>query len=109
MDSPHLERSAGCPQLPHRLLAICDISADPGGSIQFMKECTTINHPFQLYDAEQHIDRERYRSTVACSCGECDHVAKVVDVEPGSKLEELNALSESIILVTARKVLFSEM
>jgi len=54
-----LAHSVGCPQLPHRLLAICDISADPGGSIEFMKECTTINHPFELYDAEQHVDYER--------------------------------------------------
>jgi len=57
--TPWLAHVVGCPQLPHRLLAICDISADPGGSIEFMKECTTINHPFELYDAEQHIDYER--------------------------------------------------
>lgn len=68
MDSPHLQRSAGCPQLPHRLLAICDISADPGGSVQFMKECTTINHPFQLYDAEQHIDRESFSGDGVLIC-----------------------------------------
>ncbi|EDO38256.1 predicted protein [Nematostella vectensis] len=40
----------GCPNLPHRLLAICDISADPDGSLEFMKECTTIEYPFHLYD-----------------------------------------------------------
>ena len=57
--TPWLAHIVGCPQLPHRLLAICDISADPGGSIEFMKECTTINHPFELYDAEQHVDYER--------------------------------------------------
>ena len=53
--SPWLAHVVGCPQLPHRLLAVCDISADPGGSIEFMKECTTIDHPFELYDAEQHL------------------------------------------------------
>jgi len=58
--TPWLAHVVGCPQLPHRLLAICDISADPGGSIEFMKECTTISHPFELYDAEQHVDYERY-------------------------------------------------
>ena len=57
--TPWLAHIVGCPKLPHRLLAICDISADPGGSIEFMNECTTINHPFELYDAEQHIDYER--------------------------------------------------
>uniref|UniRef100_A0A8C3JF27 Alpha-aminoadipic semialdehyde synthase, mitochondrial n=1 Tax=Calidris pygmaea TaxID=425635 RepID=A0A8C3JF27_9CHAR len=45
----------GCPVLPHKLLAICDISADTGGSIEFMTECTTIDSPFCMYDADQHI------------------------------------------------------
>jgi len=45
------DKYAGCPELPHRLLAICDISADLGGSLEFMKECTTIEYPFSLYDA----------------------------------------------------------
>lgn len=43
----------------HRLLAICDISADTGGSIEFMNECTTIDKPFCMYDADQHIDHDR--------------------------------------------------
>ncbi|XP_065673366.1 alpha-aminoadipic semialdehyde synthase, mitochondrial isoform X2 [Hydra vulgaris] len=41
---------SGCPELPHRLLAICDISADLGGSLEFMKECTTIEYPFSLFN-----------------------------------------------------------
>ncbi|XP_055974081.1 alpha-aminoadipic semialdehyde synthase, mitochondrial isoform X2 [Sorex fumeus] len=45
----------GCPALPHKLVAICDISADSGGSIEFMTECTTIDQPFCMYDADQHI------------------------------------------------------
>ncbi|MEE6513353.1 hypothetical protein FKM82_020923 [Ascaphus truei] len=45
----------GCPKLPHKLLAIGDISADTGGSIEFMTECTTIDTPFCMYDADQHI------------------------------------------------------
>ena len=57
--APWLPSLPGCPNLPHRLLAICDISADPGGSIEFMKECTTIDKPFSLYDAEQNVDKER--------------------------------------------------
>ncbi|KAM7438042.1 hypothetical protein ABFA07_012446 [Porites harrisoni] len=40
----------GCPDLPHRLLAICDISADCDGSLEFMTECTTIEYPFHLYN-----------------------------------------------------------
>ncbi|XP_063302902.1 alpha-aminoadipic semialdehyde synthase, mitochondrial [Pelobates fuscus] len=47
--------TAGCPQLPHKLLAIGDISADTGGSIEFMTECTSIDTPFCMYDADQHI------------------------------------------------------
>ncbi|KAM8973809.1 alpha-aminoadipic semialdehyde synthase, mitochondrial [Pelodytes ibericus] len=45
----------GCPELPHKLLAIGDISADTGGSIEFMTECTSIDAPFCMYDADQHI------------------------------------------------------
>lgn len=48
-----LKRSSaydGCPSLPQRLLAICDISADCDGSLAFMTECTTIEYPFHLYN-----------------------------------------------------------
>lgn len=47
-------QSIGSPSLPHRLIAVCDISADPGGSIEFMQDCTTIDNPFYLYDAEEN-------------------------------------------------------
>ncbi|KJH41141.1 alanine dehydrogenase/PNT domain protein [Dictyocaulus viviparus] len=50
----HKLDTPGCPSLPHRLVAICDISADPGGSIEFMTECTTIDRPFMIYDADFH-------------------------------------------------------
>ncbi|XP_075525766.1 lysine ketoglutarate reductase/saccharopine dehydrogenase isoform X3 [Dermacentor variabilis] len=60
-NTPWLPSSAGGPSLPHRLLAICDISADPGGSIEFMNECTTIDAPFCLYDADQHKNTESLR------------------------------------------------
>ena len=32
-----------------RLISVCDISADPGGSIEFMNDCTTIDAPFEMY------------------------------------------------------------
>lgn len=51
-DSANQLQSIGSPNLPHRLIALCDISADPGGSIEFMQDCTTIDNPFYLYDAE---------------------------------------------------------
>ncbi|KAK0044758.1 alpha-aminoadipic semialdehyde synthase mitochondrial [Biomphalaria pfeifferi] len=54
--APWLPSSPGCPTLPHRLLAICDISADPRGSIEFMRECTSIDKPFCLYDARKNIN-----------------------------------------------------
>ena len=56
---PWIQTSPGCPKLPHSLLAICDISADPGGSIEIMKECTTIDQPFVVYDAEQNASHDR--------------------------------------------------
>ncbi|XP_059138929.1 alpha-aminoadipic semialdehyde synthase, mitochondrial-like [Physella acuta] len=66
--APWLPSSPGCPTLPHRLLAICDISADPGGSIEFMKECTTIDRPFSLYDAEQNVDSESFAGDGVLIC-----------------------------------------
>ena len=54
----------GCPYLPHRLIAICDISADPNGSIEVMKECTTIDQPFVTYDAESDISHDRFLVTL---------------------------------------------
>jgi alpha-aminoadipic semialdehyde synthase len=56
---PWLPVSEGAPALPHRTLAICDISADPGGSIEFMNECTTIDTPFCLYDADRNKEYKR--------------------------------------------------
>lgn len=58
----------GSPQLPHKLLAICDISADTGGSIQFMNECTTIDKPFCMYDADQHIDHDSVEGNGILMC-----------------------------------------
>ncbi|XP_052251054.1 alpha-aminoadipic semialdehyde synthase, mitochondrial-like [Dreissena polymorpha] len=65
---PWLPSSMGCPQLPHRLIALCDISADPGGSIEFMKECTTIDKPFCLYDAELNQETESFKGDGVLIC-----------------------------------------
>ncbi|XP_028397986.1 alpha-aminoadipic semialdehyde synthase, mitochondrial-like [Dendronephthya gigantea] len=46
--------SDGCPPLPHRFLAVCDISADINGSLEFMTECTTIEYPFELFDPQEN-------------------------------------------------------
>lgn len=66
--SPWLEHSPGCPTLPHRMLAICDISCDPGGSIEFMKEITTIDKPFCLYDAEQNMSDDQFSGPGVIIC-----------------------------------------
>lgn len=66
--TPWLPSSVGSPPLPHRLLAICDISADPGGSIEFMIECTTIDTPFCLYDADQHRNTESFAGPGVLVC-----------------------------------------
>ena len=52
---------SGSPKLPHRLVAICDISADPGGSIEFMNDCTSIDEPFCLYDAVLNKDTKNFK------------------------------------------------
>ncbi|XP_047452984.1 alpha-aminoadipic semialdehyde synthase, mitochondrial isoform X2 [Mugil cephalus] len=58
----------GSPQLPHKLLAICDISADAGGSIEFMNDCTTIDKPFCIYDADQHVDHDSVEGNGILMC-----------------------------------------
>uniref|UniRef100_A0A2K5I7K4 Uncharacterized protein n=1 Tax=Colobus angolensis palliatus TaxID=336983 RepID=A0A2K5I7K4_COLAP len=58
----------GCPSLPHKLVAICDISADTGGSIEFMTECTTIERPFCMYDADQHIIHDSVEGSGILMC-----------------------------------------
>ena len=47
-------------------MAICDISADPGGSIEFMNECTTIDEPFCLYDADRNKDKKTFKVIFYC-------------------------------------------
>ncbi|KAM8892458.1 alpha-aminoadipic semialdehyde synthase, mitochondrial isoform 1-T2 [Spinachia spinachia] len=65
---PSLSATEGSPALPHKLLAICDISADTGGSIDFMNECTTIDKPFCMYDADQHIDHDSVEGNGILMC-----------------------------------------
>jgi len=66
--TPWLTSSEGAPTLPHRMLGICDISADPGGSIEFMAECTTIDNPFCLYDADQNKERNSFKGPGVLVC-----------------------------------------
>lgn len=66
--TPWLPTSVGSPALPHRLIAICDISADPGGSIEFMTECTTIDTPFCLYDANYNKNTESFAGPGVLVC-----------------------------------------
>ncbi|KAM6973645.1 alpha-aminoadipic semialdehyde synthase, mitochondrial [Aplochiton taeniatus] len=65
---PSAAATEGWPELPHRLMAICDISADAGGSIEFMTECTTIDKPFCMYDADQHIDHDSVEGSGILMC-----------------------------------------
>lgn len=67
-NTPWLPSSKGAPSLPHRMLAMCDISADPGGSIEFMNECTTIDTPFCLYDADRNKDTKSFKGPGVLVC-----------------------------------------
>lgn len=66
--TPWLKAAPGTPNLPSRLVAICDVSADPGGSIEFMNECTTIDEPFCLYDADQNKDKKSFKGPGVLIC-----------------------------------------
>ncbi|XP_065312549.1 alpha-aminoadipic semialdehyde synthase, mitochondrial-like isoform X2 [Gordionus sp. m RMFG-2023] len=78
----------GCPPLPHKLLAICDISADPGGSIEFMSECTTIDKPFCLYDADQNKNTESYTGIGILVCS-IDNMPTQIPIEATDFFGEL--------------------
>ncbi|ETN81777.1 saccharopine dehydrogenase [Necator americanus] len=71
----------GCPTLPHRLVAICDISADPGGSIEFMTECTTIDKPFTIYDADFHTTSDSFDSKSGCLVCSIDNMPAQMPLE----------------------------
>ncbi|XP_072856648.2 alpha-aminoadipic semialdehyde synthase, mitochondrial [Pogona vitticeps] len=65
---PSAAATEGCPELPHKLVAICDISADTEGSIEFMTECTAIDRPFSMYDADQHIIHDSVEGSGILMC-----------------------------------------
>lgn len=67
-NSPKTDASAGCPRLPHRLLAISDITADPGGSIEFITDCTSIEAPFALYGADHKHQHFKNLRSVLTQC-----------------------------------------
>ncbi|KAG8178485.1 hypothetical protein JTE90_024645 [Oedothorax gibbosus] len=52
--------------LPHRLLAICEISADPCGAFEFIDKCTTF--PFFIYDENQQQRDVAYRGPGILIC-----------------------------------------
>ncbi|KAI6206438.1 Alanine dehydrogenase PNT and Saccharopine dehydrogenase domain containing protein [Aphelenchoides besseyi] len=71
----------GCPSLPHRLIAICDISADPHGSIEFMTECTTIDKPFIMYDADFNMSYESFHTPSGCLVCSIDNMPAQLPLE----------------------------
>ncbi|XP_053378089.1 alpha-aminoadipic semialdehyde synthase, mitochondrial-like isoform X2 [Mercenaria mercenaria] len=97
---PWIPSSEGCPQLPHRLIALCDISADPGGSIEFMKECTTIDKPFCLYDAELNVERESFKGDGVLICS--------IDNMPAQMPREATEYFGSLLLPYISEILKSD-
>uniref|UniRef100_A0A2S2QCA7 Alpha-aminoadipic semialdehyde synthase n=2 Tax=Sipha flava TaxID=143950 RepID=A0A2S2QCA7_9HEMI len=97
---PWIQISEGAPGLPHRLLGICDISADPGGSIEFMNECTTIDNPFCLYDAHLHKDTKSFRGSGVLVCS--------IDNMPTQLPMESTDLFGNLVLPYAMDILQSD-
>ncbi|MFH4980033.1 hypothetical protein AB6A40_006742 [Gnathostoma spinigerum] len=79
----------GCPTLPHRLIAICDISADPGGSIEFMNECTTIDKPFTIYDADMHRYSDSFDAPSGCLVCSIDNMPAQMPFEATEQFGDL--------------------
>uniref|UniRef100_A0A0N5CDR4 Saccharopine dehydrogenase n=1 Tax=Strongyloides papillosus TaxID=174720 RepID=A0A0N5CDR4_STREA len=79
----------GCPTLPHKLTAICDISADPGGSIEFMQECTTIDKPFVMYDADFNKTANTFDAPSGCLVCSIDNMPAQMPIEATSMFGDL--------------------
>ncbi|XP_063783261.1 alpha-aminoadipic semialdehyde synthase, mitochondrial [Pseudophryne corroboree] len=95
----------GCPKLPHKLLAIGDISADTGGSIEFMTECTTIDMPFCMYDADQHIIHDSVEGNGILMCS-IDNLPAQLPIEATEYFgDQLFPYLEEMLTSDARKPL----
>ncbi|XP_019634663.1 PREDICTED: alpha-aminoadipic semialdehyde synthase, mitochondrial-like isoform X2 [Branchiostoma belcheri] len=57
----------GCPRLPHRLIAVSDISADEGGSLEFMTRCTSMDSQFEVSDGTKSVPGIMGDGVVVCS------------------------------------------
>ncbi|CAI4227869.1 unnamed protein product [Auanema sp. JU1783] len=79
----------GCPSLPHRLIALCDISADPGGSVEFMTDCTTIDKPFMIYDADFNTSSERFDLPNGCLVCSIDNMPAQMPIEATEQFGDL--------------------
>ncbi|KAI8129993.1 mitochondrial, Alpha-aminoadipic semialdehyde synthase [Lucilia cuprina] len=107
-NTPWLPTSKGSPALPHRMVAICDISADPGGSIEFMNECTTIDTPFCLYDADRNKDTKSFKGPGVLVCS-IDNMPTQLPREATDMFGELlTPFVNDIIKSDARKPLEDE-
>ncbi|XP_065355629.1 alpha-aminoadipic semialdehyde synthase, mitochondrial [Calliphora vicina] len=107
-NTPWLPTSKGSPSLPHRMVAICDISADPGGSIEFMNECTTIDTPFCLYDADRNKDTKSFKGPGVLVCS-IDNMPTQLPREATDMFGELlNPFVNDIIKSDAKKTLEDE-
>lgn len=62
-------------------IALCDISADPRGSIEFMTECTTIDKPFYIYDADFNVTKESFDTPSGCLVCSIDNMPAQMPLE----------------------------
>ncbi|XP_077992464.1 alpha-aminoadipic semialdehyde synthase, mitochondrial-like [Glandiceps talaboti] len=68
------DETEGCPGLPHRLLAISDIAAETGGSVELVERGTTIGSPFSIHktnDVHYHLKTDSLfgEGVLLCSIG----------------------------------------
>uniref|UniRef100_A0A914VUB3 Saccharopine dehydrogenase (NAD(+), L-glutamate-forming) n=1 Tax=Plectus sambesii TaxID=2011161 RepID=A0A914VUB3_9BILA len=90
--TPNVKQSLdvpGCPTLPHRLIALCDISADPCGSIEFMTACTTIDKPFKIYDADLNQMTDNLNVAKGCLICSIDNLPAQMPVEASEQFGSL--------------------
>lgn len=98
--SPWLKISPGCPALPHRLIAISDISNSPRGSIEFIKQITTIDNLFYVYDADENVSDDHFSGPGVLVCA--------IDKMPTQLPREATRFFGSLLLPYISQMIVSE-
>lgn len=64
-----------------RLIGLADLSADPGGSVEFMRRLTSIDHPNYIYDIERQLASDDIASERGVLISSVDNLPTEIPLE----------------------------